>query len=98
MVERILSGVSRCCFGSTQGEAHEQCSAAKRRLSAGRVAEHMQNDIPVYILPCPAMRVEAGFGISANAPWMQPLAGLRRSSPWKRARYESQCLDTHSQG
>jgi hypothetical protein len=29
---------------------------------------HMQNDISVYILPLPAMRVEAGFGISANAP------------------------------
>jgi hypothetical protein len=85
MYDRILSGVSHSCFGSTQGEAHKQSSAAKMCVSAGRVAEHMQNDIAVYILPCPAMRVEAGFGISANMPWMQPLAGLRRSNPLKRA-------------
>jgi hypothetical protein len=29
---------------------------------------HMQNDISVYILTLQAMRVEAVFGISANAP------------------------------
>jgi hypothetical protein len=59
-----------------------------------RLAEHMQNDdIAVYILPCPAMRVEAGFGISANMPWLQSLADLRPCNPLDRAQYESQCLD-----